>query len=110
MQKAALSVENGAGLRVRVRGGAPGGGVFIGADLHLRGPEGVLPARPAGPLHAVGVGGVASPQVLPVEVGGVAVAVPPRPLVVRRTVVLRLVLVPVFGGELHPRMLKEGVP
>lgn len=50
--------------------------------LHLCEPERVLPARPTGPLYTISVGGVASSQVLPIEVGGVAVPVPPRPLVV----------------------------
>ncbi len=81
----------------------------IWSDLHLSEPEWVLPARPAGPLHAISVGGVASSQVLAVQVGGVAVTVPPCPLIVCRTVVLWLVLVSVFSGELHPRVLQEGI-
>ena len=105
-------VSPGSGLggeRVQVQGQSSGLWSGIGSDLHFGEAERVLPARPARPLHTVSVGGVASSQVLPVQVGGVTVTVPPRPLVVRCTVVLRLVLVPVFGGEPHSRMLQEGV-
>lgn len=80
-----------------------------GPDLHLGELEGVLPAGPGGPLDAVGVGAVVAAQVLPVEVGRVAVAVPPGAVVERGTVVLRVVVVQVLGGELHPVVLQEGV-
>lgn len=73
--------------------------------LHLGELEGVLPASPRGPLDAVGIGGVLAAQVLAVKVGGVAVAVPPGTMVERGAVVLRVVVVPVFGGELHPVVL-----
>lgn len=48
-------------------------------------------------------------QVLAVKVGGVAVAVPPSAVVERSAVVLRVVVVPVFGGELHPVVLQQRV-
>ena len=80
-----------------------------GSYLHLGELEGVLPAGPGGPLDAVGVGGVLAPQVLPVQVGGVAVAVPPGPVVEGGAVVLRVVVIPVFGGELHPIVLQQSV-
>lgn len=83
--------------------------IWVPSDLHLGEAQRVLPPRPAGPLHAVCVGGVASSQVLSVQVGGVAVPVPPRPLVVGGAVVLRLVVVAVLGGELHPRVFEEGI-
>lgn len=90
-------------------GRGPGVVIWVPSDLHLGEAQRVLPPRPAGPLHAVGVGGVASSQVLSVQVGGVAIPVPPRPLVVGGAVVLRLVVVAVLGGELHPRVFEEGV-
>lgn len=48
-------------------------------------------------------------EVLPVEVGGVAVAVPPGAVLECRAVVLRVVVVQVLGGELHPIVLQERV-
>ena len=84
-------------------------GVAGGTDLHLGELERVLPARPGGPLDAVGVGGVLAAQVLAVQVGGVAVPVPPGAVVEGGAVVLRVVVVLVFGGELHPVVLQEGV-
>lgn len=80
-----------------------------GSYLHLGELEGVLPAGPGGPLDAVGVGGVLTAQVLAVKVGGVAVAVPPGTVVEGGAVVLRVVVVPVFGGELHPVVLEQRV-
>lgn len=80
-----------------------------GPDLHLGELEGILPASPGGPLDAVGVGAVVALEVLPVEVGGVAVAVPPGTVVESGAVVLRVVVVQVLGGELHPVVLQEGV-
>lgn len=80
-----------------------------GTDLHLGELEGILPAGPGGPLDAVGVGAVVAPEILPVEVGGVAVAVPPGAMVEGGAVVLRVVVVQVLGGELHPVVLQEGV-
>lgn len=77
--------------------------------LHLGELERVLPAGPGGPLDAVGVGGVLAAQVLAVEVGGVAVAVPPGAVVEGGAVVLRVVVVPVLGGELHPVVFQQGV-
>lgn len=84
-------------------------GVAGGSDLHLGELERVLPAGPGGPLDAVGVGRVLTAQVLAVEVGGVAVAVPPGAVVEGGAVVLRVVVVPVFGGELHPVVLQQSV-
>lgn len=78
-------------------------------DLHLSELEGVLPAGPGGPLDPIGVGAVVALEVLPVEVGGVAVAVPPGTMVESRAVILRVVVVQVLGGELHPVVLQEGV-
>lgn len=63
-------------------------GFGCGPYLHLDESQRVLPPGPAGPLHTVSVRGVASFQVLPVQVGRVTVAVPPSALVVRGTVVL----------------------
>ena len=80
-----------------------------GSYLHLGELEGVLPTSPGGPLDAVGVGGVLTAQVLAVKVGGVAVAVPPGTVVEGGAVVLRVVVVLVFGGELHPVVLQQGV-
>lgn len=80
-----------------------------GPNLHLGKLERVLPAGPGGPLDAVGVGGVLAAQVLAVQVGRVAVAVPPGAVVEGGAVVLRVVVVPVFGGELHPVVLQQGV-
>lgn len=77
-----------------------------GSYLHLGELQGVLPARPRGPLDAVSVGGVLTTQVLAVQVGRVAVAVPPGTVVEGGAVVLRVVVVPVFGGELHPVVLQ----
>lgn len=48
-----------------------------------------------------------SAQVLAVQVGGVAVAVPPGTMVERSTVVLRVIVVSVFCGELHSIVLKQ---
>lgn len=59
-----------------------------GSNLHLSKFKGVLPARPGGPLNAVGVGGVRPTQVLSIQVGRVAVAVPPGTVVEGGTVVL----------------------
>lgn len=78
--------------------------------LHLGELERVLPAGPGGPLDAVGVGRVGAAEVLPVEVGRVAVAVPPGPAVEGRAVVLRVVAVAVLGGEPHAAVLQERVP
>lgn len=80
-----------------------------GPNLHLGKLERVLPAGPGGPLDAVGVGGVLPAQVLAVQVGRVAVAVPPGAMVEGGAVVLRVVVVPIFGGELHPVVLQQGV-
>ncbi len=80
-----------------------------GSYLHLGELEGVLPAGPGGPLNAVSIGGVLTAQVLAVKVGGVTVAVPPGAVVEGRAVVLRVVIVPVFGGELHPVVLQQRV-
>lgn len=77
--------------------------------LHLGELERVLPAGPGGPLDAVGVRGVLAAQVLAVEVGRVAVAVPPGAMVEGGAVVLRVVVVAVFGGELHPVVLQQRV-
>lgn len=84
-------------------------GVAGRPDLHLGELERVLPAGPGGPLDAVGVGGVLAAQVLAVQVGRVAVAVPPGAVVEGGAVVLRVVVVPVFGGELHPVVLQHRV-
>lgn len=84
-------------------------GVTGRAYLHLRELEGILPAGPGGPLDAVGIGGVLPAQVLPVEVGGVAVSVPPRAVVEGGAVILRVVIIPVFGGELHPVVLQQRI-
>lgn len=80
-----------------------------GPNLHLGKLERVLPAGPGGPLNAVRVGGVLPTQVLAVEVGRVAVAVPPGAVVEGGAVVLRVVVVPVFGGKLHPIVFQQGV-
>lgn len=48
-------------------------------------------------------------QVLAVEVGRVAVAVPPGAVVEGGAVVLRVVVVAVFGGELHAVVLQQRV-
>lgn len=48
-------------------------------------------------------------QVLAIEVGCVAVAVPPGPSIEGGTVVLRVVAVPVLGGEPHAAVLQKGV-
>lgn len=48
-------------------------------------------------------------EVLPIQVGGVAVAIPPGPVVEGSTVVLRVVIVKVFGGEFHAVVFQEGV-
>lgn len=77
--------------------------------LHLGELERVLPAGPGGPLDAVSVGGVLAAQVLAVEVGGVAVAVPPGAMVEGGAVVLRVVVVAVFGGELHAVVFEKRV-
>lgn len=74
-------------LRERVKGGL-GVRFKLRPYLHLCEPERVLPACPTGPLHAIRVGGVASSQVLPIEVRCVAVPIPPRPLIIRCAVVL----------------------
>lgn len=84
-------------------------GVAGGSYFHLGELEGVLPASPGGPLDAIGVGGVLTAQVLAVKVGGVAVAVPPGTMVEGGAVVLRVVVIPVFGGELHPIVLQQRV-
>lgn len=80
-----------------------------GSYLHLRELQGVLPASPGGPLDAIGIGRVLAAQVLAVKVGGVAVAVPPGTMVEGGAVVLRVVVIPVFGGELHPVVLQQRV-
>lgn len=77
--------------------------------LHLGELERVLPAGPGGPLDAVGVRGVLAAQVLAVEVGRVAVAVPPGAMVEGGAVVLRVVVVAVFGGELHAVVFQQSV-
>lgn len=77
--------------------------------LHLGELERVLPARPGGPLNAISVRGVLAAQVLAVEVGRVAVAVPPGAMVEGGAVVLRVVVVTVFGGELHAVVFQKGV-
>lgn len=77
--------------------------------LHLGELERVLPAGPGGPLDAVGVRGVLAAQVLAVEVGRVAVAVPPGAMVEGGAVVLRVVVVAVFGGELHAVVFQQRV-
>lgn len=81
-------------------------GIAGGSYLHLGELEGVLPAGPRGPLDAVGVGGVLAAQVLAVQVARVAVAVPPGAVVEGGAVVLRVVVIPVLGGELHPVVLQ----
>lgn len=68
-----------------------------------------MPTSPGGPLDAIGVGGVLAAQVLAVEVGGVAVSVPPGPVVEGGAVVLRLVVVSVLGGELHSVVLQKRI-
>lgn len=83
--------------------------ITSGPNLHLGKLERVLPAGPGGPLDAVRVGGVLPAQVLAVQVGRVAVAVPPGAVVEGGAVVLRVVVVPVFGGELHPVVLQKRV-
>lgn len=83
--------------------------ITSGPNLHLGKLERVLPAGPRGPLDAVRVGGVLPAQVLAVQVGRVAVAVPPGAVVEGGAVVLRVVVVPVFGGELHPVVLQQRV-
>lgn len=80
-----------------------------GADLHLRELEGILPTSPGGPLDTVSVGRVLAAQVLAVEVGCVAVSVPPRPMVEGGAVVLRLVVVSVLGGKLHSIVLQKRI-
>lgn len=77
--------------------------------LHLGELERVLPAGPGGPLDAVGVRGVLAAQVLAVEVGRVAVAVPPGAMVEGGAVILRVVVVAVFGGELHAVVFQKRV-
>lgn len=84
-------------------------GVTGGTYLHLGELEGILPASPGGPLDAVGVGGVLTAQVLAVQVGGVAVSVPPRAVVEGGAVILRVVVVLVLGGELHPIVLQQRI-
>lgn len=74
--------------RVSWQGSASVVVLWVPSYLHLSEAQRVLPPRPAGPLHAIGVGGVASSQVLSIQVGGVAVPIPPRPLVVGGAVVL----------------------
>lgn len=77
--------------------------------LHLGELERVLPASPGGPLNAICIGGVLTAQVLAIKVGGVAVAVPPGAMVEGGAVVLRVVIIPVFGGELHPVVFQQRV-
>lgn len=77
--------------------------------LHLSELEWILPAGPGGPLDAVGVRGVLAAQVLAVEVGRVTVAVPPGAMIEGGAVVLRVVVVAVFGGELHAVVLQKRV-
>lgn len=48
-------------------------------------------------------------QVLAIQVGRVAVAVPPGAVVERCTVVLRVVVVYVLSGELHTVVLQQRV-
>lgn len=78
-------------------------------DLHLGELQRVLPTRPGRPLDAVGVRGVLAAQVLSVEVGSVAVAVPPGAVVEGRTVILRVVVVLVLSGEFHPVVFEQRV-
>lgn len=77
--------------------------------LHLGELERVLPAGPGGPLDAVSVRGVLAAQVLAIEVGCVTVAVPPGAMVEGGAVVLRVVVVAVFGGELHAVVFQKRV-
>lgn len=79
------------------------------AYLNLGEFEGVLPASPGGPLNAIGIGGVLTAQVLAVKVGGVAVSVPPRAMVEGGAVILRVVVIFVFGGELHSIVLQQRI-
>ncbi len=78
-------------------------------DLHLGELQRVLPSRPGWPLDAVGIWGVLAAQVLSVEVGGVAVAVPPGSMVEGRAVILRVVVVLVLSGEFHPVVFEQRV-
>lgn len=48
-------------------------------------------------------------QVLAVKVRGVAVPVPPSTMVEGGAVVLGVVVIPVFGGELHPVVLQKRI-
>lgn len=48
-------------------------------------------------------------EVLTVQVGRVAVAVPPSTVVEGSTVVFRVVIVQVFGGELHGVVFQERI-
>lgn len=80
-----------------------------GTYFHLGEFQRVLPASPGGPFDAVSIGGVLTAQVLAVEVGRVAVAVPPSTVVEGGAVILGVVVVPVFSGELHAVMLQQRV-
>lgn len=80
-----------------------------GSYLHFGKFERILPASPGRPLDPVGVGRVLAAQVLAVQVGHVAAVVPPRAVVKRSAVVLRMVVVTVFGCELHAVMFQQRV-
>lgn len=78
-------------------------------DLHLRELERILPASPGGPLNAIRIRGVLTAQVLAVQVWCVTVAVPPGTVVEWGTIVLRVIIIPVFCGELHPIVFQQRV-
>lgn len=84
-------------------------GVASGPYLHFSELEGVLPASPCGPLDAISIGSVLTTQILAVKVSSVTVAVPPSTMVEGGAVVLRVVVIPVFGRELHPIVLQHTV-
>ncbi len=69
----------------------------------------VLPTGPGWPLDAVGIGGGLAAQVLSVEVGGVAIAVPPGAVVEGCAVILRVVVVLVLSGEFHAAVFEQRV-
>ncbi len=78
-------------------------------DLHLSELQRVLPTGPGWPLDAVGIWGVLAAQVLSVEVGGVAIAVPPGAVVEGCAVILRVVVVLVLSGEFHAAVFEQRV-
>lgn len=76
-------------------------------DFHLCEFQGVLPACPGGPLDAVCVGRVLAAEVLPIQVGHVAVPVPPGSVVEGGAVVLRVIVVLVLGSKLHAVVFEQ---